>query len=387
MDFSYDPLYRSKRRAQSLMTSDRKRVLFILPSLGAGGAERVKITLLRHLDRSRFEPHLALVEAVGPFLTEVPPDVPIHDLKAIRVRYALPAIFRLVWKLRPHAVVSALAELNVVMGLIKPLLPRGLKLLVEEETSATAELAEKGASTLIWHWLYRHFYAKADKVICVADYVVNDLAVNFRIPREKLTRIYNPVDIDKTRALASEGNDPFRGPGPHLVAAGRLLRVKAFDMLLDAMAMVRKAIPTARLTILGGGPLESDLKSQRERLGLTDAVHFVGFQSNPYPYFKHADLFVLSSRYEGLPLVVLEALAVGTPVVATDCPGGIREILDGCASGRLVPNADSRLLADALVSECQSERGTSPGEENLEEILDKFRIEKVVRDYEQLLSS
>jgi glycosyltransferase involved in cell wall biosynthesis len=369
------------------MTSDRKRVLFILPSLGAGGAERVKITLLRHLDRSRFEPHLALVEAVGPFLTEVPQDVPIHDLKAIRVRYALPAILRLVWKLRPHAVVSALAELNVVMGLIKPLLPRGLKLLVEEETSATAELAEKGASTLIWHWLYRHFYAKADKVICVADYVVNDLAVNFRIPREKLARIYNPVDIDKTRALANEGDDPFRGPGPHLVAAGRLSRVKAFDMLLDAMAMVRKAIPTARLTILGGGPLESDLKSQRERLGLTDAVHFVGFQSNPYPYFKHADLFVLSSRYEGLPLVVLEALAVGTPVVATDCPGGIREILAGCARGRLVPNADSRLLADALVSECQSRRGTSPGEENLEEILDKFRIEKVVRDYEQLLSS
>ncbi len=344
------------------------------------------VILLRHLDRSRFEPHLALLQKVGPYLNEVPQDVPIHELRASRMRYAFPAIIRVVWRLRPTAVLSTLREMNLAMIIAKPFLPRGLRLLVRETTPVSAHLADDSRYPRMWHWLYRRCYVRADKIICGADYNLNDLAENFGIPRQKLARIYNPLDVDRVRQLADTGESPFSATGPHIVTAGRLSKVKGYDVLLNAMALVRKTISSAELTILGQGPLEFDLKAQRDRLGLSEAVHFAGFQLNPYPYLKHADLFVLSSRYEGLPNVVLEALALGTPVVATDCPGGVREILAGSRMGSLVPVSDARLLADKMVSACNSGRAISPRAEALEGIFDKFRVERVTREYEDLLA-
>jgi len=332
------------------VTSPRKKIIFLLPSLRGGGAERVAVTLLQHLDRGRFEPHLALVEAVGPCLTDVPQDVPVHDLKAGRARYAMPAIIRLAWKLRPQVVLSTLGHLNLVVILARPFLPRAVKLLVCEATIVSTCLAMQEGHARVWTWLYRHFYKFADKIICVSDSVLIDLVQNFAVPREKTVRIYNPVDVQRIKRLADSAPSPYQAPGPHLVAAGRLSNEKGFDLLLDAMALVRQTFPSAQLTVLGDGPLEAGLKAQRDRLGLREAVHFAGFQPNPFPYFKHADLFVLGSRYEGLGNVVLEALALGVPVVATDCPGGPREIAEGIAGVTLVRPANSQLLADAAVN-------------------------------------
>ncbi len=367
------------------MTSNRRRVLFVLASLGGGGAERVIVTLLRRLDRSRFEPHLALVAKYGPYLKDVPGDVAIHDLKARRMRYAIPAIIRLAWKLRPPVVLSSMREVNFMMILVRPLLPRDLKLLVRESTLVSAHLGQESRHAEVWDWFYRRLYTRADKTICLSDSMLADLAEHFGVPREKMTRIYNPVDIAKVRELAAAGANPYSGAGPHLLAAGRLSNEKGFDLLLDAVALVRDALPSAQLTILGEGPLKPDLKAQKERLGLAEAVHLAGFHTNPYPYFQNADVFVLSSRYEGLPNVVLEALALGKPVVATDCPG-VREILDGCRIGWLVPQNDARLLADAIISACDSNRGVSSGAGEVEKILQKFGAEQIVREYEALFT-
>lgn len=367
-------------------TTGHKKVLFVLPSLEAGGAQRVIVTLLRHLDRAHFEPHLALLEKAGPFLKDVPADVPIHDLKARRVRYVLPALVWLAWKLRPCAAFSGLFELNLAMVFAKPFLPRDVRIFLREEASPSSELAQRRRRSRLWHWLYRHGYARADKIICIADFVFDELAEQFGVPRGKMVRIFNPVDIQSVRELADANGNPYSGDGPHLVTVGRLWRQKGFDVLLDAMALVHKSIPLAELTIVGGGPLELDLKAQRDRLSLTKVVHFVGFHSNPYPYVKHADLFVLASRYEGLPLVILEALALGTPVVATDCPGGLREILAGCPIGRLVPVSDARTLGETIISSCNSCRGATRRAEDLERLLNRYRVERVVREYEDLLS-
>ena len=304
------------------MKSARKRVLFLMPTLGGGGAERVIVTLLRHLDRSCFEPHLALVEAVGPYLKEVPADVPVHDLKAKRVRHAFPGMIRLSWKLRPHAIHSAMCELNLATVLSRPFLPPGLRLLIREDSSPSAQNAQGRKHPLLWNWLYRHLYPRADKIICVGDYVLDDLADNFGIPRGMMARIYNPVDVDMTRQLAEASGNPYSGKGPHLLAAGRLSREKGADVLLDAMPLVRAAISDADLTILGEGPLKPDLLAQRERLGLDEAAHLVGFQPNPYPYFKYADLFVLPSRFEGLPLVVTRGLGCRHAGGGLRLPGG-----------------------------------------------------------------
>jgi glycosyltransferase involved in cell wall biosynthesis len=366
------------------MKSTRRRALFFMPNLGGGGDERVIVTLLRHLDRSHFEPHLALVEAVGPFLKEVPADVLVHDLKARRVRYAFPGMVRLVWKLRPQVVHSAMLELNIASILCRPFLPPRTRVLIREDISTSAYNFQLGRNLRVWSFLYR-VYGKADKVICVADYVLNDLAQNYGVPRSKMVRIYNFVDVSETRTLADAIENPYSGDGPHLVAAGRLSDQKGFDILLEAMALVRNSLPNSQLTILGEGDLRSELLAQRERLSLNEAVHLPGFQSNPFPYFKHADLFVLPSRFEGLPLVVLEAMAVGTPVVASDCPGGLREILAGCPMAWLVPPCDPEALAETIVSVCNSNVKNSQAGGSVDAFLNRYDVTAVMREYEKLL--
>ncbi len=361
--------------------------MFLLPSLRGGGAERVAVTLLQHLDRRRFEPHLALVDARGPSLTDVPPDVPVHDLKAGRARYAMPAIIRLAWKLRPDAVLSWMGHLSIVLILVKPLLPRGLRLLVREGITVSAYLAVDGQDIPMWEWLYRRFYKFADKIICQSDSMLIDLVENFGVPREKTVRIYNPVDVQRIKRLAASAPSPYSGPGPHLVAAGRLCNQKGFDVLLEAMVLVSQTFPSAQLTILGDGPLEAGLKAQRDRLGLQEAVHFAGFQPNPYPYFKNADLFVLASRYEGLPNVVLEALALGIPVVATDCPGGIWEICRSSPGSVTICQTDHQSLAASMVSECARSRSKRPSEsDDLKRLGREFEVEEVIGCYEDLFS-
>jgi len=366
------------------MASARKRILFLLPNLGGGGAERVMVMLLRHLDRSRFEPHLALLEAVGPYLQELPADVLLHDLKVKRVRRAFPALIRLAWKLRPHAILSTLCEMNMAAVLSRPFLPPGIRLLIREGASPSAQYIQGSKHPWVWKRLYRWLYPRADRIICVGDFVADDLANQFRVPRRKLVRIYNPVDIESERRLANAAGNPYQGSGPHLVAVGRLSKEKGLDILLDAMLRVRAAFPQAQLTILGEGELKVDLLGQREKLGLNESVHLMGFQPNPYPYLKHADLLALPSRFDAMPVVVIEALALGTPVVAADCPGSVREILRDCPIARLVQPSDPQALAEAIVSTLNSTKRQLLPDEKLEAYLSRFEVKARVRDYEKL---
>ncbi|MGH9344583.1 MAG: glycosyltransferase [Terriglobia bacterium] len=363
--------------------AERRRILFVLPSLRGGGAERAVVILLRHLDRSQFEPHLALLDSVGPYLKELPEDLEVHHLGVRRVRYAVPALAWLMRSLRPQVAVSSLIELNLAMAAATALLPRGTKLLLREDTSVSAQF--DGFALGPKRWLYRHLYARADRIICVADNVLNDLAANFGIPREKLLRIYNPVEIERVRQMAAEKGNPYPNSNPRFVAVGRLARVKGFDILLEAMALARRELPLAELVILGEGPLESELKRQARQLSLAATAHFLGFQQNPYGCMKHADVFVMSSRYEGLPLVLLEALALGLPVAAADCPGGIREVIAGCPIARLSPPEDAAALADAMVSLYKSKPGLNNG--SAEQALARFTAAEVVQQYERLLSA
>jgi len=369
------------------MRTGRKRVLFLMPTLSGGGAERVTVTLLQHLDRSRFETHLALVHAVGPLLKDLPADLPLHDLNAKRVRRAGPGIVRLTWKLKPQVIHSAMVELNLATVLLRPFLPPGLRVLIREDTSPGALIAQGRKHPLIWDWLYRQLYRRADKIICVGDHVLDDLADTFAVPRSKLVRVYNPVDLELARRLAEGGGNPYPGSGPHLIAAGRLAREKGFDLLLDAMPLVHAAVADADLTILGEGPLRSDLLDQRDKLGLAGVIQLPGFQPNPYPYFKHADLFVLPSRWEGFGLAAIEALAVGTPVVATDCPGAVREVLAGCPIARLVPPSNPKALAEAIIAALKSPQSGFDSPKSLNSFLSRFDVKTVLREYEEILGT
>ena len=359
------------------MVGERKRILFLLPSLTGGGAERVFTTLLRHLDRTRFEQHLALLQATGAYMEDIPQDVSIHDLKVSRVRYGLPSILGLVWRLRPQTILATMGHLNIALIAAKPFFPLNTKLVVREAVIPSALFREENKNIKLWGWLYRHVYKRADKIVCLSDSMVADLVENFGIPREKLVRIYNPVDTHKIHDLAQTGNNPFSGAGPHLVAAGRICRQKGFDLLIHAMPAVLLRFPHAQLMVLGEGPLEAELKEQARNLGLQEKVIFLGFQANPWLYLKHADAFILPSRYEGLPNVLLEALALGTRVVVSDCPGGIREIRDSVGNMSIVPPENSRALAEAIITVCS-------GPVQAIESLGRFDLQQVVSEYSDI---
>src|SRR5262249_29936560 len=195
---------------------------------------------------------------------------------------------------------------------------------------------------------------------------------------------YNPLDIHNVRRLAEGAANPYSGLGPYLVAAGRLSPEKDFDLLLAAMPEVRERFLQAVLTILGEGPRARELSAQAERLGLRDAVCFAGFRQNPWPYFKHATLLVLPSRHEGLPNVVLEALALGTPVVASECPGAYEKssfpvLVSSCRHQRT-----RKLLATAIASVCNGSEARAKAESAM--TLSKFSIAQIVSECSNLLS-
>jgi glycosyltransferase involved in cell wall biosynthesis len=298
------------------------------------------------------------------------------------MRYALPAIIRLVWRIRPQTILATVSYLNVMLISSRPLLPPGIRLILREATTPSAFIQKDTDHPRLWSWLYKHLYPRAEKIICLADSIVEDMAVHLGIAREKLVRIYNPVDVGGLRQLAAAQPNPYRGNGPHLVVAGRLRKEKGIDLLLDAMPAVVQRFSAVRLAVLGEGPDETRLKAQAARLGVAQQVDFLGFQENPWPYFGNADLFILPSRLEGMPNALLECLALGTPAVATDCPGGIREIQQAVGSIDLVPVEDAAALAAAIISalckpaECR--------EKPMAAALNNFNPQQIAAEYSRL---
>ena len=366
----------------------RKKIVFLIGSMEGGGAERVFITLLRHLDRSHFQPYLVLLRAEGEFMCQVPKDVVVHTLHQSRRYPTLAGSFplmrnlvQLLRRIRPQAVLST-GGMNLALALARPWLPRGTRVLIRECSVLGARLNTDTRHPRLWRSLYRYLYQWADKVVCQSDSMVREMSEKFHLRQQRPVRIYNPIDIDLVRELGRSGENPYSGPGPQLVAAGRLSQEKGFDLLLAAMPEVVACLPHARLTILGQGPLRAALAEQIQSLGLSGSVSLAGFQQNPWPYLYHADLFVLPSRREGFGNVLLEALALDTPAVAVDCPGAMREIYGGNPAVRLVPAGTG--LAEAIVAAYRANKYERITPKSSPDWLAKFALKKVIDEYSAL---
>lgn len=337
------------------MNEQKQRALFIIPTLSGGGAERVVVTLLQHLDRARFELTLAVVDTRdAAFRGEVPADVTFVDLGCTRVLHALPKVLQLLWRTRPDTVLSTLGHLNLALAMLRPLLPGSTRYLARETTVLSYGLAEY-ARPQRWAWAYRRFYRRFDRVICQSVAMRDDLVTHFGVPAGRATVINNPLDLDRIARQAAlplpPGSPPMTpgqpDPGPiHLVAAARLVEQKGVAVAIEAVALANNR--RLRLTVLGDGPDRSKLEALARERGIADRVHFAGFQANPFAFFARADAFVLSSQYEGFPNVVLEALACGTPVVALPAPGGLREIVEPIAGCALASDMSAAALARLL---------------------------------------
>jgi glycosyltransferase involved in cell wall biosynthesis len=356
----------------------KRKILFVIPDLQHGGAERVVVRLLEHLPRARFELHLALVQREGALLSEVPDDIEIHDLGAGRVRRALVPLARLIRRLQPDVVLPQLSHVNLALILLKPFLPRATRVVLHEHTTLSAEVAEPGRGRL-WAAAYRLLYPRADLILCCSHAMADDMARAFAIPRQRLRVVRNPIDEERIARARVDSTSPFVGAGPHVLGVGRLAREKGYDRLIDAFALLVARVPGAELWLLGDGPERSGLEARARERGVAERVHLEGFCADPLPWFRHSDVVAQTSRREGLPVAVLESIACGARVVAFDCPGGTSEILAGLEGTALVPDGDLEALAAAL------ERSIRPDAPRPGALPDEFRLGEVVRDFSEVL--
>ena len=299
----------------------RARILFVLPNFAGGGAERVALLLLSKLDRSAFAPQLAVLDATGPLRALVTEDVVRHDLSRPQLSRALPSLVATIRRERPAVVFATQGYLNVALLATRPLLPTGTLIAIRESNTPSQSLPNRRHPGLM-AWAYRRFYPQADLLFCQHRQTETEMSEHFGVQAGSLVSLPNPVPVAALRAAATW---PRHTPGPGLrfVAAGRLERQKGFDRLIDLFAELP---PDAHLTIHGEGGDEALLRQRIESLGLQGRVVLAGFTDRLPAVLAGADACVISSRWEGLPNVALESLAVGTPVIATPESGGIAEL-------------------------------------------------------------
>lgn len=302
-------------------------VIFILPDLETGGAERIVTTIANHLSRDRFEPKILLLRKQGGYLNFLKKDVEIIDINTERIRHSLKPILGEIYRRKPDIVFSGFGEVNAYLALFIRLFPR-TKFIARETNVVTQHVTRKEIK------FFYNFYNNYQKIIAQSDDMMNDLVDNFNIKKKKIVKINNPVDFDfiNEKLAISTKPDCFKYNYKNVVAIGNLSARKGFDNLLKVFSRLKNE--NIMLHILGDGKDRDVLFQTKDFLGLKNVI-FHGRQDNPYQYLKYADLFILSSRYEGFPNVLLEAGACGTYSLANNCPGGINEIIQHQINGEV----------------------------------------------------
>lgn len=327
-------------------------VAVVVPSLAGGGAERTAITLADYLDAQGYLVDLVCFRAEGPYRDDVPDGVELVDLRTRRALHSLPGLVRYLRSRRPTALLACL-DRTIVLAVVAVWVARvGTRVVGQvQSTMSRAARAGGGWQDRMRPALARLFYGRCRSVVAVSEGVARDLVERIGLRRDLVTVIHNPVPLeDVVHRAARPAPDPwFAGEGPPVVlGVGRLTEQKDFATLIRAFARVRRRLE-ARLVVLGEGEDRCALQEIVADEGVLDDARLPGFVDDPAPYLRRAGVFVLSSAWEGLPLVLLESLAVGTPVVATDCDSGPREILEGGRYGRLVGVGDPDAMAEAIL--------------------------------------
>lgn len=360
-----------------------RQVVIFTEWLTPGGIERVLALLANGLVEAGVEVDLVAPRWECPFAETLDPRVHRVDLGSRRMLTALPGLVRHLRRCQPAALLSAHDHANLValwavaIGRARSRTAISIHNVLAEQTSS-----EPWRARLTAPLLARAFLPWADRVIAVSDPVAEAFCQFTRIPRARVGVIHNPV-IPPELPIAARAptDDPWFAAGerPVIVSAGRLVAQKNFGLLLRAFATVR-AGRAVRLVILGEGPLRADLEREVRDLGLGAEVRLPGHVANPWSLMSRAAMFVSSSKFEGLPTAVIEALACGVPVVATDGAGGTREALSGGRFGRLVPSDDPAALAAAMIATLEEPRATPPRAS-----WEPFTAERAVAEYRRVL--
>ena len=285
------------------------------------------LKLANSLDKNRFEISIIVFEETGPLRIEVNSDIPVCNLNRRRLREALLPVRRTLRKQSPDIVVTTMGYLNLSVLLVCRFGFTDTRFIIREANEPEATLRAIRFPRL-GRFFYKVLYPRAASVICPSQAIMDNLIDEFEIPSNQVQVMWNPVDVFEIRERALKAVRPW--DGVVYVASGRLTEQKGFDLLLKMFAKLQNG---AQLKILGDGPLDSSLREQAKRLSISDRVQFLGFQENPWSHYAAADAFVMPSRWEGMPNAALEALACGTPVIATPEAGGLIEVSKKAPTG------------------------------------------------------
>ena len=316
---------------------DRIKIVCTLPDLSGGGAERVMSILMKYLDSSRYEIHLVIGKFIGTNSENIPDYIKVHELGNLRSKQIVISLIKIIKKINPDYIIATLGFVNpVIIG--KVFFSKKTKIIIRYGNTIGSFLGEIRSESIIRYYFYYflthlvNFFS--DIIISQCEFMKNDLIRTFNLNShniKKIVTIYNPIDLVKIMQLSLDNSlskvDYNTKKGPFLISVGRLEWQKGFDYLINAIKKVKCAFPNVLLTIYGKGSKEVELKNLIIKNELKDNIKLMGFSSNPYFDLSKSDLFISSSRYEGFSNSIIESISLGVPVVATDCPSGVREII------------------------------------------------------------
>jgi glycosyltransferase involved in cell wall biosynthesis len=349
------------------------RCLFVLPSFAGGGAERAALQLAAGAAGCGMQAGLLVLHPRGPLAREVGAGVPLRTLGCARLRQALPALFRELRRRPVDVIFSTFAHVTAALAVMRPWLPARPALVAREPNLPSLSLSHGGVDRLV-AIASRLAYPRCDLVLATSERMAAELGNEFAVPPERLRILPNPVDVERLRDRARDDSID-RPAGRLLVASGRLVHQKGFDRLLRLWP----DIPSdCTLTVLGDGPDRAMLEGLTTELGLGERVRFAGFVSNPWVWYATAEAVLMPSRFEGMPNVALEALACGTPVIATPESGGVAEVaaaLEDKRFLRVLPCGPDFARAVAAIARRQGPRPAPsrlPARYHMERVVERF---------------
>jgi glycosyltransferase involved in cell wall biosynthesis len=350
--------------------------MLLVPSLKGGGSERVIVNLAKYLSRDKFDIELVVINFNGVYNDELPTDISIKDLKSKRTIKSFLPLYHHIKKSKPNIILSTGPQLNLMLLIMKSFINKRINIVVREGSIVSENLKK---NQKIFSFLYKRLYNKAHLIICQSNYMAEDLIKNFNVKKSLIKIIRNPVDIERIERLYSNSNNPYTPYNSektiNILTVGRLSDEKNHSYLIKTFYNNFKNNSNVKLFIMGEGVLKEKLQLQIKNIEMEDRIYIIGFKKNPYIWMRHANLFVLASKYEGLPNVLLEALACSVPVLVNTHPGGTSEIMK-------IVNLEDRIVKELEFNE---NIFNNLSDETKQLLIRNFDKNKVLKIYEENL--
>ena len=361
---------------------DKIDIVFVMPELNMGGSERVIVNIINNLNRDEFFISLILFRDDGALVDELESDIRLYSLDIYSVKKGLPALLRRLYQLKPDIVFGGIGHLNISLAIAIPvlryLLPKTKFVARQSNILTTNNRHEKFPA--LHNWLYKRVYKNYDLIICQSNYMQKDLITNYSFPMDKSVVIYNPIDVDRVERLSNISVEyPLSLESINLINVGQFRYQKRHDLLLKTFAQLDSRYS---LTLIGDGKNRDEIKKLANELGITDRVALLGHQKNPYSYIKQADIFILTSEFEGFANVVLEANLCGLPVLAFETVGVDKEIIKDGFNGILTPFANTQKLAETIQN-IDLKQFDRDGIKKM--TIQKYSIDSIIKIYEKNL--